>query len=94
MVIVLGDRYEILAITVSALISESRSRTCMVVRLFLALLMMPYAMQLRTANIHFVATTAYKNRVLREKIQAVFLVGGLGVDSISKTKFLTKSEGK
>lgn len=94
-VIVLGDRYEILAITVSALIfgvpiahlhggEVTSGAFDDAIRHAIT----------KLANIHFVATNAYKNRVLQmgEDPKTVFLVGGLGVDSISKTKFLTKSE--
>ncbi len=94
-VIVLGDRYEILAITVSALFSGipiahlhggevTSGAFDDAIRHAIT----------KLSNLHFVASNAYKRRVLQmgEDPKTVFLVGGLGVDSISKTKLLTRSD--
>ena len=46
----------------------------------------------KMSHIHFVANETYRRRVLQlgEKPELVFDVGGLGVDCISKTDFLSK----
>ena len=43
---------------------------------------------------HFVATKDYKKRVIQlgESSERVYNVGGLGIESINKTKFLSKNE--
>lgn len=94
-VIVLGDRYEILAITVSALVSGipvahlhggevTSGAFDDAIRHAIT----------KLSDLHFVASDVYKKRVLQmgEDPKTVFLVGGLGVDSISKTKLLTRSD--
>jgi len=46
----------------------------------------------KMSHLHFVATDEYKNRVIQlgEIPRKVYLVGGLGVDTIKKTKFYKK----
>ena len=46
------------------------------------------------SHIHFVANAIYKKRIIQlgENPKNVYVVGGLGVDSISKTNLLTKNE--
>ena len=48
----------------------------------------------KLSHLHFVASKEYKNRVIQlgENPKNVFLVGGLGVDSIRKTKLLSRNE--
>ena len=48
----------------------------------------------KISNIHFVANEEYKRRVIQlgENPKYVFNVGGLGVDSIHRIKFLSKRE--
>ncbi|MBF0208961.1 MAG: UDP-N-acetylglucosamine 2-epimerase, partial [Oligoflexia bacterium] len=48
----------------------------------------------KMSSIHFVATDEYMNRVIQlgEQPKSVFLVGGLGVDSILHLKLLTRNE--
>lgn len=48
----------------------------------------------KISNIHFVANEEYKRRVIQlgEHPKYVFNVGGLGVDSIHRIKFLSKKE--
>lgn len=48
----------------------------------------------KMSHLHFVATEEYRNRVIQlgEDPNKVFLVGGLGVDSIKKHKLLSKEE--
>ena len=44
----------------------------------------------KMSHLHFVAAKEYRNRVcqLGELSKNVFLVGGMGVDTIKKTKFI------
>ena len=46
----------------------------------------------KMSHLHFVATKEYRNRVIQlgEDSNKVYLVGGLGVDTIKKTKFYKK----
>jgi GDP/UDP-N,N'-diacetylbacillosamine 2-epimerase (hydrolysing) len=46
----------------------------------------------KMAHLHFVAAQKYKERVLQlgESSKRIYLVGGMGVDTIKKTKFLKK----
>lgn len=48
----------------------------------------------KLASVHFVASSEFKNRVVRlgELPGAVHVVGGLGLDAISKTKKIPKTE--
>jgi len=93
LLIVLGDRYEILASAISACLcripiahihgGEVTSGTIDdVFRHSIT----------KMSNIHFVANKIYKKRVVQlgENPKNVHVVGGLGIDSISKTKFISK----
>ena len=46
----------------------------------------------KMSHLHFVSADEYRNRVIQlgESPEQVFLVGGLGVDAIKRTKFLTR----
>lgn len=48
----------------------------------------------KLASVHFVANSEFRNRVVRlgESPDAVHIVGGLGLDAISKTKKIRKTE--
>jgi GDP/UDP-N,N'-diacetylbacillosamine 2-epimerase (hydrolysing) len=48
----------------------------------------------KMSHLHFVATETYKRRVIQlgERPATVFLVGGLGIDSINKISLLSKPE--
>lgn len=50
----------------------------------------------KMSHLHFVATEEYRRRVLQlgESNSSVFLVGGLGVDAIKRTKLLDRDELK
>ena len=94
-IIVLGDRYEIFSAVVAACfckipiahihggetthgaIDEALRHTIT-----------------KMSHFHFVANSNYKKRVIQlgENPNKVFVVGGLGVDSIKKTKLLTKHQ--
>jgi UDP-hydrolysing UDP-N-acetyl-D-glucosamine 2-epimerase len=93
--IVLGDRYEILALALAAHISrvpiahihggeitsgitDDAFRHCIT----------------KLSHIHFAANKIYKERLIQlgEDPKNIFSVGGLGIDSIKKTKLLLKKE--
>ena len=94
-VVVLGDRYEILSAVSSA----------MVCRIPIAHLhggettegVFDEAIRhsiTKMSHLHFTATDIYRNRVIQlgESPDRVFNVGGLGVDNIKKLKLLSKEE--
>ena len=95
LVILLGDRFETFAAATSALIANipvahihggESSEGLIDEALRHAITKM--------SQIHFVAANQYRNRVIQlgEQPKNVFLVGGLGVDCISKLKILKKEE--
>jgi GDP/UDP-N,N'-diacetylbacillosamine 2-epimerase (hydrolysing) len=94
-VVVLGDRFEILAAATAALIAglpighlhggeitEGAYDDAM-----------RHAIT-KMSHLHFVAARPYRDRVIQlgESPERVFLVGGLGVDVIHKTKLLNRNE--
>ena len=95
MIILLGDRYEILSAAISALICNipvshihggEVTPSC-------------YDDSIRhsvtkMSHLHFVANNSFKKRVIQlgESPKSVFTVGGMGIDSIKKTKTLSKKQ--
>ena len=95
LVILLGDRYEILAFAVSCLISRipiahihggevTQNVIDDAIRHSIT----------KMSQIHFVANESYKKRVaqLGEENSRIFKVGGLGAYNITKEKFLSKED--
>ena len=95
LIVVLGDRYEILSACIAA----------MSARIPIAHLHGGEATEglidesirhsiTKMSHLHFVATNEYKNRVIQlgEMPKNVFNVGGLGIDNIKKLKLLSKKE--
>ena len=95
LVLVLGDRYEILSAVTSALLinipvahihggEESQGAFDNSIRHAIT----------KMSHLHFVATKKSKARVIQmgEQPEKVFYVGGLGVDAISKVKFSNREE--
>lgn len=95
LVLVLGDRYEIFSATAASLVA----------RIPVAHLHGGEATEgafdealrhsiTKMSHLHFVAADEYKNRVIQlgEQPENVFLVGGLGVDSMKRLKVLNKAE--
>lgn len=93
MVLLLGDRYEVLAAAASALMSRipiahvhggeaSEGLIDEAIRHSVT----------KMSNLHFVAAEAYRRRVIQlgEQPDSVFVVGGLGVDAITKLKLLER----
>ena len=95
LLIVLGDRYEILSAVTSALLlnipvahihggEESQGAFDNSIRHAIT----------KMSQLHFVATKKSRKRVIQmgELPEKVFNVGGLGVDAISKMEFLSREE--
>lgn len=95
LVIVLGDRFEIFAAVAAALVAripvahvsggESTEGA------FDEALRHSIT---KMSHLHFVATEAYRQRVIQlgEQPERVFMVGGLGIDNIKRLKLLSRSE--
>jgi GDP/UDP-N,N'-diacetylbacillosamine 2-epimerase (hydrolysing) len=94
-IVVLGDRYEILAAAAAAMIARvpiahvhggesTEGAIDESVRNAVS----------KMAHLHFVATEQYRRRVIQlgEQPERVFLVGGLGVDSIQRLALMDKDE--
>ena len=94
LLLVLGDRYEILAAVIAALVARipvahvhggetTQGAIDEAIRHSIT----------KMSHLHFVAAQEYKNRVIQlgEEPSQVFLVGGLGVDGILKTKRFSRA---
>ena len=94
-IVVLGDRYEILSAAISALISKlplahihggevTEGAFDEAIRHSIT----------KMSHLHFVANDIYKKRVIQlgELPQNVYTVGGLGVDALKKTTILPKED--
>jgi GDP/UDP-N,N'-diacetylbacillosamine 2-epimerase (hydrolysing) len=95
LLVVLGDRYEMLGITAAAHISRipiahihggeiTSGAVDDAIRHSIT----------KMSQIHFAANKTYRNRIIQmgESPKSVFVVGGLGVDSISKIKLLSRND--
>jgi GDP/UDP-N,N'-diacetylbacillosamine 2-epimerase (hydrolysing) len=95
LILVLGDRYEIFAAAAAALVA----------RIPVAHLHGGEATEglideairhsiTKMSHLHFVAAKEYRQRVIQlgEQPERVFLVGGLGIDSINRLKLLDRAE--
>jgi GDP/UDP-N,N'-diacetylbacillosamine 2-epimerase (hydrolysing) len=95
MIVVLGDRFEIFAATAAALVAKipvahlhgGESTTGAFDEAFRHSIT-------KMSHLHFVAAEEYRNRVIQlgENPDSVFLVGGLGVDSIKTIRLLEREE--
>ena len=95
LLIVLGDRYEILASTISAHLSRIPVAHIHGGEVTHGVIDDAFRHSItKMSHIHFVANAIYRKRVIQlgENPKNVYVVGGLGVDSISKTNLLTKKE--
>ena len=95
LLIVLGDRYEILASTISAHLSRIPVAHIHGGEVTHGVIDDAFRHSItKMSHIHFVANAIYKKRIIQlgENPKNVYVVGGLGVDSISKTNLLTKNE--
>lgn len=95
LVIMLGDRYELLGASISALFHKipiahihggevTAGAIDEAIRHSLT----------KLSHLHFVATTTYRNRVIQlgEHPDSILVVGGLGVDAIMRLTLLTREE--
>ena len=95
LLIVLGDRYEILASTISACLNRIPVAHIHGGEVTSGSIDDAFRHSItKMSNIHFVSNTIYKKRVIQlgENPKNIYVVGGLGVDSISKTKLIPKKE--
>ena len=95
LVIVLGDRYEILASTISAHLCRIPVVHIHGGEVTHGVIDDAFRHSItKMSHVHFVANATYKKRVIQlgENPKNVYVVGGLGVDSISATNLLTKHE--
>ena len=94
-IIVLGDRYEILASTISAHLSRIPVAHIHGGEVTHGVIDDAFRHSItKMSHIHFVANAIYKKRIIQlgESPKNIYVVGGLGADSISKTNLLTKKE--
>ena len=93
--LILGDRYEILTAAVASMIARIPIAHLHGGEATEGLIDEPIRHSItKMSHIHFVAATEYKNRVIQlgENPDYVFLVGGLGIDNINKIKLFKKKE--
>ena len=95
LVVVLGDRYEILAFSLSAYISKIPIAHIHGGEVTRGVLDDAFRHSItKLSHIHFVANREYRKRVIQlgENPKNVYVVGGLGADSIANTKLISKKE--
>jgi GDP/UDP-N,N'-diacetylbacillosamine 2-epimerase (hydrolysing) len=93
LMIILGDRYEILAAAIASHISGVPIAHIHGGEVTIGAVDEAFRHSItKMSHIHFVANKIYKNRVIQlgENPKNVFVTGGLGVDSIKNTKLLNK----
>lgn len=95
LILVLGDRYEILSVVTSALICKIPVAHLHGGELTFGAFddSIRHAIT-KMSHLHFVANQQYRNRVIQlgENPKHVYTVGGLGVDNINEVQLLSKSE--
>jgi len=95
LLVVLGDRYEIFATTAAALVSRIPVAHLHGGEITTGAFDESFRHAItKMSHLHFVATGEYKSRVIQlgENPNNVFLVGGLGVDSIKMLPLLSREE--
>jgi len=95
LMVVLGDRYEIFSSACAAMVAKIPIAHIHGGELTEGAIDDPIRHSVtKMSHLHFVATNNYKDRVIQlgEHPNRVFNVGGLGVDSISRLKLLSKSD--
>ena len=95
LLIVLGDRYEILASTISAHLCRIPVAHIHGGEVTQEVIDDAFRHSItKMSHVHFVANEIYKKRVIQlgENPKNIYVVGGLGVDSIKKTNLVTKNE--
>lgn len=95
LVVLLGDRFEIFSAATAALVARIPIAHIHGGESTEGLLDEAFRHSItKMSHLHFVAAEEYKNRVMQlgEDPNHVYLVGGLGVDTIKKLKLLSKEE--
>jgi GDP/UDP-N,N'-diacetylbacillosamine 2-epimerase (hydrolysing) len=95
LIFVVGDRYEIFAACAAAMISRIPIAHCHGGEATEGLIDEAIRHSItKMSQIHFAANNIYRNRIIQlgESPKYVFSVGGLGVDSINKTKLLSRKD--
>ncbi len=95
LILVLGDRFELLSIVIAALIAKIPIAHVHGGELTEGLIDDAIRHSItKMSHLHFVSTNEYKKRVIQlgEKPKTVFNVGGLSVDNLKKIKLLNKEE--
>jgi len=95
LMIILGDRYEILAAAIASHISGVPIAHIHGGEVTVGTVDEAFRHSItKMSHIHFVSNKVYKNRVVQlgENPKNVFVTGGLGVDSIKNTELLNKKE--
>ncbi len=94
-VVLLGDRFEILAASVAAMVKRVPIAHIHGGEATEGLIDESIRHSItKMSHLHFVAAEEYRNRVIQlgEQPERVFQVGGMGIDAIRKLKLLGKSE--
>jgi GDP/UDP-N,N'-diacetylbacillosamine 2-epimerase (hydrolysing) len=95
LVLVLGDRFEIFVSVTAALVAKIPVAHLHGGEVTVGAIDDAFRHGItKMSHLHFVATQEYRNRVIQlgENPNSVFLVGGLGVDSINRLKLLDRKE--
>tara|TARA_E500000331_G_scaffold357739_1_gene420670 strand:- start:3254 stop:4414 length:1161 start_codon:yes stop_codon:yes gene_type:complete len=95
LLLVLGDRYEIFSASSAAMIARIPIAHLHGGEATEGLIDEPIRHSItKMSHLHFVATEEYKNRVIQlgEDPNRVFLVGGLGIDSINRLELMSKDD--
>lgn len=95
LVLLLGDRFEILAAATSALVARIPIAHCHGGELTFGVVDEAFRHAItKMAHLHFTAAESYRSRVIQlgEKPNSVFNVGGLGIENINHLRLLSKSE--
>ena len=95
LIVLLGDRYEVLGAAISALYHQVPIAHLHGGEVTLGAMDESIRHSLtKLSHLHFVASEVYRNRVIQlgENPNFVFNVGGLGVDAIKRIKLLTKKQ--
>lgn len=94
-ILVLGDRFEILACVTAAMIAKIPIAHCHGGEATEGLIDEPIRHSItKMSQIHFTSTNEYRNRVIQlgENPKRVFNVGALGIENINKLNLLNRSE--
>jgi GDP/UDP-N,N'-diacetylbacillosamine 2-epimerase (hydrolysing) len=95
LILILGDRFEIFSAACAALVSKIPIAHLHGGEVTSGAYDEAFRHSItKMSHIHFVAHESYRRRVIQlgENPNSVFVVGGLGIDSIKKTKILQKEE--